>query len=213
MDKYESGFVKTPTTKIFCGVTYNVYDRFTLYEEVWSSPMTKVAEKYMVSNTGLKKGCVSMRIPTPPTGYWQKIRAGKAPNKPPLPDPEVNFQKEGLRPAFIEEKTESGKTIRKQLKISDVQEADAKNRYELDKRRTAEYRDRFNAEVLHLMKVLKSANNYETACKLRRYAGALMEIGEDAEVDWILTKADLFDPTVNIVDPIFGKGIPPLSMK
>lgn len=213
MDKYESGFIKTPTTRIFCGVTYNVYDRFTLYEEVWSYPLTTIAEKYMITGTGLKKLCVSMRIPTPPTGYWSKVRAGKHPRKTPLPDPNVNFQKEGMRPAYIEEKLENGKIVRKQLKKSDVEKADIQNRHKANTIRSAEYREKFNAEVLHLSKVLKQAENYETACMLRKYAGALMENGDDKEVDWILAKADLYDPTVSIIDPVLGKTIPPMKLK
>jgi len=60
--------------------------RMKLYEEVWSEPVTTVAERYGVSDNGLRKRCKALNIPLPPVGYWAKVRAGKpVADRPPLP--------------------------------------------------------------------------------------------------------------------------------
>jgi hypothetical protein len=58
--------------------------RKDLYEQIWSKPMTKVAEDYGVSGTALKKTCNRHQIPTPPLGYWAKLQHGKFVEQPPL---------------------------------------------------------------------------------------------------------------------------------
>ncbi len=58
--------------------------RETLYEQVWSRPMTKVAEEYGLTSTGLKKTCKRYDIPTPPRGYWQQLAHGKTVTQVPL---------------------------------------------------------------------------------------------------------------------------------
>lgn len=63
----------------------NVYDRNTLYKEVWESPMRDVAGRYGISDVMLKKICGHLSVPTPPRGYWAKIRAGQGPKPKPLP--------------------------------------------------------------------------------------------------------------------------------
>ncbi len=60
--------------------------RETLYEEVWSEPMTKVAARYGVSSSFLARVCTRMNVPRPERGYWAKLAVGKAPKPPPLPD-------------------------------------------------------------------------------------------------------------------------------
>lgn len=74
-----------PETVQRFGQTYNVYNRETLYQEVWNTPVTEVAKRYKVSDVAIHKVCKSLNIPTPPPGYWAKLRAGKPVKKPPLP--------------------------------------------------------------------------------------------------------------------------------
>lgn len=59
------------------GSTSHELTRRAIYDLVWSSPMTKVAEDLGISDVGLKKICQRHRIPTPPRGYWAKKQAGK----------------------------------------------------------------------------------------------------------------------------------------
>ena len=67
------------------GRSLNVYRREVLYKEVWQFPVVEVAKKYAVSDVTIHKICRSLDIPTPPPGYWAKLRAGKEVSIPPLP--------------------------------------------------------------------------------------------------------------------------------
>ena len=74
----------------------NVYDRFVLYEEVWQSPIRKVAKRYGISDMMLKKICKQLDVPTPPRGYWAKLAAGKKVKIPKLPKPSTPGVKYGM---------------------------------------------------------------------------------------------------------------------
>lgn len=81
-----------------CGKLYNIYDRETLYQEVWTIPVTEVAKKYHVSDVAIHKVCKSLDIPTPPAGYWAKLRAGKKTvARPPLPQTGKPAKKAGAQ--------------------------------------------------------------------------------------------------------------------
>lgn len=60
-------------------------DRETLYEEVWTDPVTVVSQRYGLSDVGLAKICRRLRIPLPSRGYWAKIKAGKTMHRVALP--------------------------------------------------------------------------------------------------------------------------------
>ncbi|MHB1344027.1 MAG: hypothetical protein ACYCX3_06675 [Thermoleophilia bacterium] len=62
-----------------------IYDRNTLYEEVWAEPTQAVVKRYGVSDVALAKTCRRMGVPLPGRGYWAKVRAGRAEPRPPLP--------------------------------------------------------------------------------------------------------------------------------
>ncbi len=51
--------------------------RRTIYDLVWSKPMTKVAQDLGISDVALKKICDKHRVPTPPRGHWAKKATGK----------------------------------------------------------------------------------------------------------------------------------------
>jgi hypothetical protein len=55
--------------------------REQLYERVWTTPMTTLAEEYGLSDVAIAKRCKVHNIPRPPVGYWAK-EAGKAPPRP-----------------------------------------------------------------------------------------------------------------------------------
>ncbi len=61
-------------------------DRETLYDQVWSAPMTKVAKRYGVSSSYLARVCEMLGVPRPERGYWAKIAAGKEVRIPALPE-------------------------------------------------------------------------------------------------------------------------------
>lgn len=61
------------------------FTRQQLYDQVWSMPMIKFAEKYGLSDRGMAKICKKHNIPCPPRGYWAKLHAGRKVKKIPLP--------------------------------------------------------------------------------------------------------------------------------
>jgi hypothetical protein len=60
--------------------------RTQLYELIWSEPMSRIAKRYPVSDSGLRKICKRLHIPLPAAGHWQRIKAGRDIAVPPLPD-------------------------------------------------------------------------------------------------------------------------------
>ena len=52
--------------------------RETLYEQVWSTPMTKLAKEYGISDVALAKICKKLNVPYPGRGYWRRKETGKA---------------------------------------------------------------------------------------------------------------------------------------
>lgn len=74
-----------PETIVEYGQKYNIYNRETLYKEVWAAPTTEVAIRYRVSDVAIHNVCKALDIPNPPRGYWAKLRAGKPVTVIPLP--------------------------------------------------------------------------------------------------------------------------------
>jgi hypothetical protein len=61
------------------------WNREELYDEVWSTPMTKLAKKYDMLDVSLARVCRELEIPRPGRGYWAKKRAGHQVERVPLP--------------------------------------------------------------------------------------------------------------------------------
>jgi AcrR family transcriptional regulator len=61
--------------------------RRALYDRVWATPMTVVAEDLKMSRNGLAKICDRLLIPYPGRGYWTKPKSAPRPARPPLPPP------------------------------------------------------------------------------------------------------------------------------
>jgi hypothetical protein len=61
-------------------------DRETLYDEVWTEPVSVVALRYGLSDVGLAKICRALAIPLPSRGYWAKVKAGRIMRRAPLPN-------------------------------------------------------------------------------------------------------------------------------
>jgi hypothetical protein len=61
------------------------FQRQSLYEEVWSSPKKKLTKKFGITYYHLTKICDELNIPTPPLGYWKKLKHNKKVKKVPLP--------------------------------------------------------------------------------------------------------------------------------
>lgn len=63
-----------------------VLTRNELNNIVWSEPMLKLAEKYAISDVGLRKICNGMYIPLPRAAHWMKLQVGKNVPQPKLPE-------------------------------------------------------------------------------------------------------------------------------
>jgi hypothetical protein len=59
--------------------------RQALYDLVWSTPMTKLAKEYGISDVALAKICKKLNVPYPWRGYWRRKETGKAVKQLPLP--------------------------------------------------------------------------------------------------------------------------------
>ena len=59
--------------------------REELYAQVWAEPMTKLAQRYGLSDRGLAKICTRMGIPVPGRGYWARVQSGQVPLRAKLP--------------------------------------------------------------------------------------------------------------------------------
>lgn len=62
------------------------FERKSLYEEVWTTPLTKLGKKYGLSDNGIRKICKALNIPLPIAGHWTKVAAGHKVKKTPLPE-------------------------------------------------------------------------------------------------------------------------------
>ena len=51
--------------------------REELFDQVWTTPMSRLAQSYGISGNGLAKICNRLNVPYPPRGYWAKKAAGK----------------------------------------------------------------------------------------------------------------------------------------
>ena len=53
------------------------FTRKELYDLIWSESMLSLSKKYNISDNGLRKMCIRMKIPMPKGGYWEKLKWGK----------------------------------------------------------------------------------------------------------------------------------------
>jgi len=68
--------------------------REELYEKVWSTPATKLAKEFGISDVALGKLCKKLDIPKPFPGYWQRVASGYNVTRTPLPAPKAGTQKQ-----------------------------------------------------------------------------------------------------------------------
>ena len=78
---------------------------------------------------------------------------------------------------------------------------EAERKRQEEERRKEERRQRFNAEVEQTLALENLSEDYDTACKIRRYIAAVEASGNlDPKsmkwVEWAKAKADWYDPIV-----------------
>ncbi len=50
--------------------------REELYNRVWSTPMSRLAAEFGISDVGLAKICKRLNVPVPHRRYWARIKTG-----------------------------------------------------------------------------------------------------------------------------------------
>lgn len=173
------GLGKAEIERGWNGKIQNVYRREVLYQEVWNYPITEVAKKYAVSDGTIHKVCRSMKVPTPPMGYWAKKQVGKEVEIPPLPPSGGFTMKLGLR---TKDQTllpvRNGQFATDVGIITDTKEADAARRKQEEERRSMEEKKkRYKVEVVKTKALLNQAEDYDIACKIRAMVAAAEERG------------------------------------
>ena len=87
------------------------------------------------------------------------------------------------------------------------EEAERKRRAE--ELRREERRKRYNTEVDRTLALANIAEDYDTACKIRRYIAAYQDTHPDEDIsewlEWANAKADWYDPTISREDEFLGK--------
>lgn len=78
--------------------TNTTLTRQQLYDLVWSEPMTALAKRFSISDTGLRKICLKMNIPLPKAGHWTKLKFGKKEEKVALPKDDSGMSKVTISP-------------------------------------------------------------------------------------------------------------------
>lgn len=94
------------------------FERKKLFDEIWATPVSKLAMGYELSGVGLRKICLALDVPLPPRGYWQKLAAGKKIPKPALP-PLPSLRRGALRES---ESKQNGFTLHGQHFFVRIQE-------------------------------------------------------------------------------------------
>jgi hypothetical protein len=59
--------------------------REELYEKVWSTPCSRLAKEFGLSDVAIAKRCKKLAVPSPSRGYWARLQAGLKPRRVPLP--------------------------------------------------------------------------------------------------------------------------------
>lgn len=95
----------------------NVPDRHPLYEEVWTTLISRLCKQYGLTNYGLRKLCVQLQVPVPKQGHWERIAAGHPVVRP-------DFQAETV-PSSSKSSTTSNRRAKRVVKTDIVQEMEA----------------------------------------------------------------------------------------
>lgn len=78
-----------PTPSISANLN-RVHDREKLYEEVWSMPISRFADKYGVSAVTVRRRCRQLHVPVPALGHWRRLETGlPVQQRPPLPNIQI----------------------------------------------------------------------------------------------------------------------------
>ncbi len=78
-------YILLPTVASMSPMPKSPLTRQSLYDLVWSRPMSGLAKDFGISDVALAKRCRVVDVPIPYRGYWARVAAGQTPPKLPLP--------------------------------------------------------------------------------------------------------------------------------
>lgn len=94
--------------------------REELFDLVWQKPFSHLAKDYQISDSGLRKVCLRLKIPLPSQGHWARLKLGKTYNKPSLPEFRTNeiitLQKRQTGDQIVSEKIYRQNQIAEEIK-------------------------------------------------------------------------------------------------
>ncbi|WP_290810680.1 hypothetical protein [Ferrovibrio sp.] len=184
--------------------------RQELYELVWASPISKLAEKFGMSDRGIAKICAKAEVPVPERGYWARVQAGQTAAKSPLPAPTAATpERVTIRPPaprllnqLLSLTTQVHQTNEKHHVETQLNEP-----YPLDRmteeQRTVEIDQKKDA--IRVDRLVQQARDHRTACEIRDFVSRVAESDRPklqpvefaAWREWALSQANQLDPTRN----------------
>ena len=86
---------------------------------------------------------------------------------------------------------------------------EAERKQQEEEQRKEERKNRYNADVDQTLALIDLADDYDVACRIRRYISAVEGSGNPDEetavwIEWAKAKADWYDPTIAREDEFFG---------
>lgn len=188
------------------GQIYNVYNRETLYQEVWKSPIIDLANRYKVSDTTIRKICRALDIPLPQQGYWAKLRAGKAVEKqPPLPKTKKDATRIGPQTGFAYQQKQS-----REERLTFLSEEDRSALIAVAAQfRVPDENERMHPKIITHRKVIAAWNKEHKNVPDTRYRSRYAEeppyLASGISEDSIPRACHILDALAKAVEPLGGK--------
>ena len=174
-----------------------------LYELVWREPAIKVAERFGITGTGLRKICDKHDIPVPPRGHWAKVAANKKVTRPRLPRPSDGDEKVRLSRARMSGNGQAVRDGRASNRAEPVVaqrefEAQPENRIvvETDKARRGAWAREFNASLRRGDSYYGRQVDYRGMREARLESSALSLVVSDASRPRALAIVDALEPAL-----------------
>lgn len=156
------------------------FTREELYELVWSEPLSRLARKYDISDTGIRKKCKKMNIPLPKNGYWSKIKYGYK-----VPKSKLSSKYEGDQKTILSYRDKDGKYVEKFESISPITKL--KHELKKDKNLPLAVPDRITQLDSLVVKAKRSLLKKDT--KTDHYVG--MRTTEQGEINIMVSELNI----------------------
>lgn len=156
------------------------FTREELYELVWSEPLSRLARKYDISDTGIRKKCKKMNIPLPQNGYWSKIKFGYK-----VPKSKLSPKYEGDQKTILCYRDKDGKYVEKFESISPITKL--KHELKKDKNLPLAVPDRITQLDNLVVKAKRSLLKKDT--KIDHYVG--MRTTEQGEINIMVSELNI----------------------